>query len=208
MQSDQTADKPRRTFTDFMRVTFKGVIDPIAAYLNRIGLAPNTVTLIGLAGNFIAAIFLARGQFLVGGLLVWFMGPIDALDGTMARMRGEASEFGAFVDSVSDRYSEVIIYGGLLIYYMTTGDTGMMGLIFLATIGSLMVSYVRGRGEGLGFSVKGGLLTRMERYIVMVPALVLGFTKIGLIIIAVLANFTALQRIFLVRRQARKRENS
>jgi len=105
MQSDQPVPEPRPTLTDLLRVRFKGVVDPIGALLNRLGIHPNTLTLIGLAGNFVGAFFLAQSNLLVGGLIILVMAPIDALDGTMARLRGEPSDFGAFVDSVIDRYS-------------------------------------------------------------------------------------------------------
>ncbi|RME06845.1 MAG: CDP-alcohol phosphatidyltransferase family protein [Anaerolineae bacterium] len=194
-------EKPQ-TFTDWMRVTFKDVLDPIGAFLNRLGLMPNTLTLIGVLGNALGAFFLMRGQMLVGGVIILLMGPIDALDGTMARLRGEPSAFGAFVDSVSDRYSELVIYLGLLLYYLQRGDWLLAGLVYLAAAGSVLVSYVRARGEALGYEAKVGLLTRLERYIVLAPSLVFNIPHIGVGIIAVLANVTALQRIVYVRRQA------
>jgi CDP-diacylglycerol--glycerol-3-phosphate 3-phosphatidyltransferase len=204
MHAEERTEITRPTFTDLMRTWFKGVLDPIGAFLNRLGLMPNTVTLIGVAGSFVAAIFLARGSFLVGGLLTLAMGPIDALDGTMARLRGEPTDFGAFVDSVTDRYSELLIFGGLLFYFVRQGDALSATAVFAAAAGSVLVSYVKARAESLGFGAKLGLLTRMERYIVIVPSLVLGFPRIGIWIIAVLANLTALQRVLHVRRQARK----
>lgn len=203
MTVQQPASEARATFTDWMRARFKGVLDPVAALLNRLGLMPNTVTLLGLAGNLVGAYFLARGFFLVGGLLVLVMGVIDALDGTMARLRGERSDFGAFVDSVTDRYSELLIFGGLLIYYSLHDNLWMAILTFAAAAGSVLVSYVRSRAESLGFEAKVGLLTRMERYLVLAPSLVLGFPWLGVVVIAVLGNATALQRILAVRRQAR-----
>ncbi len=204
MHAEERTEITRPTFTDLMRTWFKGVLDPIGAFLNRLGLMPNTVTLIGVAGSFVAAIFLARGSFLVGGLLTLAMGPIDALDGTMARLRGEPTDFGAFVDSVTDRYSELLVFGGLLCYFVRQGDALSATAVFAAAAGSVLVSYVKARAESLGFGAKLGLLTRMERYIVIVPSLVLGFPRIGIWIIAVLANLTALQRILHVRRQARQ----
>ena len=105
-----------------MRVRFKGLLDMIGGFFNRIGLMPNTMTILGLVGNTIGAVLLARGYMTWGGLLILAMGPVDALDGTMARLRGEPSEFGAFVDSVTDRYSELIIFGGLLYFYAQKGD--------------------------------------------------------------------------------------
>src|SRR6185436_17518394 len=128
--------------------------------------------------------------------------PIDALDGTMARLRGEASDWGAFVDSVSDRYSELILLGALLYYFAATGQEIAQVVTFAAAAGSILVSYVKARAEAQSFSAKEGLLTRAERYLVLGPALLLNAPMVGVWIIAVLANFTALQRIWLVRAQA------
>jgi CDP-diacylglycerol--glycerol-3-phosphate 3-phosphatidyltransferase len=197
-----------------MRVWFKGVLDPIAGVLLRLGLMPNTITLTGLAGNIIGAVLLATGSFLAGGLLVLVMGPIDALDGAMARLRGESSDFGGFVDSVTDRYSELFIYAGLTFFFAGRADSTMVVLTFLAAAGSVLVSYVKARAESLGFTARGGWLSRLERYMVLAPALVLtglGVTlaaPIGIGLIALLANVTALQRIAIVRRQAHHRGRS
>ncbi|MGZ9234482.1 MAG: CDP-alcohol phosphatidyltransferase family protein, partial [Anaerolineales bacterium] len=124
------------------------------------------------------------------------------LDGTMARLRGESSDFGAFVDSVSDRYSELIIYGGLLYHFLNQGELLGGMLVFGAAAGSVLVSYVKARAEGLGYDAKVGLLTRVERYLVLAPSLVFNQVFIGLTIIAVFANITAIQRIWHVRSQA------
>ena len=206
MQTDQPVPEPRPTLTDLLRVRFKGVIDPIGAFLNRLGIHPNTLTLFGLAGNLVGAFFLAQGNFLVGGLIILVMAPIDALDGTMARLRGEPSDFGAFVDSVIDRYSELLIFGGLLTHYISTSQDILTGLTFAAAAGSVLVSYTRARAEGLGFHAKIGILTRVERFVILVPSLVFGIPWLGIGIIAVFANITALQRILSVRKQARIRE--
>ncbi len=193
----------RLTFTELLRIRFKHILDPVGAFLNRLGIAPNTLTLAGMIGNFIGALFLARGSFLVGGIILLIMGPLDALDGTMARLRGEPTDFGAFVDSVTDRYSELVIYGGLLYHYLSAGEPRIGLLVFLAAAGSVMVSYIRARAQSLGYEAKRGILTRVERFLVLIPSLILGFPRAGLAIVAVLANITAIQRIIIVRRQAR-----
>jgi CDP-diacylglycerol--glycerol-3-phosphate 3-phosphatidyltransferase len=205
MQANQGAQTAPKSLSDWMRVWFKGVLDPIAGFFNRLGLHPNSMTLAGVAGNLIAAVFLADGQFLVGGLLVLLMGPVDALDGAMARLRGDPTDFGAFVDSVTDRYSEVFIFLGLLTYFLRQGDGWTAWGIFVAAAGSLLVSYTKARAESLQYDGKIGILTRFERYLVLVPSLVFGIPRIGIWIIAVLANITALQRALYVRRQARGR---
>jgi CDP-diacylglycerol--glycerol-3-phosphate 3-phosphatidyltransferase len=140
---------------------------------------------------------------LTGGIWIALMTPVDALDGTMARLRGESSDFGAFVDSVSDRYSELIIYGGLLYHFLQLGEPLGGLLTFAAAAGSVLVSYVKARAEGLGYEAKVGLLTRAERYIVLAPSLIFNELYIGLGILAVFANITALQRVWYVRQHAR-----
>ena len=192
----------RKTFTDFLRVAFKWFLDPIGRFLNRIGLTPNTVTILGVVGSSVAAFFVARGQISLGGLIMLIVWPVDALDGTMARLRGEASDWGAFVDSVSDRYSELIILGALL-YYFAMHDQHLAEVAtFAAAAGSVLVSYVKARAEAQSFSAKEGLLTRAERYLVLGPSLLFNIPAVGVWIVAVLANFTALQRIYYVRAQA------
>lgn len=192
----------RKTFTDFLRVTFKWFLDPIGGFLNQIGLTPNTVTLLGVLGNIIAAYFIARGQISIGGIVILVAWPIDALDGTMARLRGEASDWGAFVDSVSDRYSELIVLGALLYHFAMSNQHIAEVVTFAAAAGSILVSYVKARAEAQSFSAKEGLLTRAERYFVLGPSLAFNLPVIGVWIIAILANFTALQRIWIVRAQA------
>jgi CDP-diacylglycerol--glycerol-3-phosphate 3-phosphatidyltransferase len=196
-------NKKKITFTDQMRVRFRGILDPVGGFLNRLGLMPNTMTILGLVGNTVGAVLLAQGNMRIGGLIILAMGPIDALDGTMARLRGEPSEFGAFVDSVTDRYSELVIFGGILFYYIQQGDWVMALVTYVAAGGSVLVSYVRARAASLGYDTKVGVLTRMERYLVLAPSLVLNIPWVGLWIIAILANITALQRIWDIRRQTR-----
>lgn len=201
--------KQRMTLTDLMRVRFKGVLDPVGAFFNRLGLMPNTMTILGLVGNVLGAYFLARGEFTIGGIIILIMGPVDALDGTMARLRGMAGEFGAFVDSVTDRYSELVIFAGLLYYYISQGNELATLLVYAAAAGSVLVSYNRARAQSIGYETKVGILTRLERYLVLAPALIFNLPVLGLWIIAILANVTALQRILDVRAQAyQKRDNN
>lgn len=199
---ERLAKKEAITFTDILRARFKGVLEPIAGFMNRLGLMPNTVTLLGLLGVTIGAYFLAIGQITLGGLIILIAAPFDAIDGTMARLRGESSAFGAFVDSVTDRYSELVIFGGLLLHYMQIQDTMGMILTYLAAAGSLLVSYVRARAQSVGFETKIGLFSRVERFLVLIPCLIFNLPLIALGAIALFANVTAIQRIFHVRSQA------
>jgi CDP-diacylglycerol--glycerol-3-phosphate 3-phosphatidyltransferase len=197
-----TTNQPKETLTEWMRKRSRGILEPIAGFFIKIGLMPNTMTILGLVGNIAGALFLARGQMFWGGILILLMGPVDALDGTMARLKGMPTKFGGFVDSVTDRYSELIIFGGLLFYYYQEQNLVGTLLVYLAACGSILVSYIRARGQSLGWDTKVGILTRMERYLVMVPSLILNFPLVGLVIIALFANFTAIQRIVDIRRQA------
>ena len=198
--------KQRLTLSDRMRLIFKGTLDPIGAFFNRLGIYPNTMTILGLAGNILAAALIALGHMTIGGIIVMVMGLIDTLDGTMARLRGMPSEFGAFVDSVTDRYSELVIFAGLVYYFMAKGDDLSAFITYLAACGSVLVSYVRARAASLGMDTKVGFLSRFERYLVLAPTLIFNIPLLGVWIIAVFANLTALQRILDVRRQAREQD--
>lgn len=188
----------------FLRKFFKKFLDTLATAINKTGILPNTVTIIGLIGTAFGALLLATGNIFWGGLVILITGPIDALDGTMARLRGEQTEFGAFVDSVTDRYSELVILAGLLIYYIGKQDVTAIILVYTAAAGSVLVSYVKARAEGLGFTAKVGILSRVERYLILAPALLLNIPIVALWILAIFANFTALQRIYYVRNQAKE----
>lgn len=204
------AEKPKprvATFTDWMRLRLKGVVEPAAEFFIRLGVTPNMMTLLGLGLNAAGAVLVAGGAMTAGGLLILIGGPFDGLDGAMARRLGQPTRFGAFVDSVTDRWSEMLIFMGLLYFYVSSAHPqallyGM--LVFLATMGSVMVSYTKARAETLGFDCNVGVLTRMERYLVMAPALVLNLPWLALWVVAILANVTALQRLWHVRQQARR----
>ena len=197
------AKKDNGTFTDLLRNRFKGILDPIAGFLNQLGLSPNAITLLGLFGTFLGAIFLATGHITVGGLIILAFAPLDALDGTMARLSGKSSTFGAFLDSVTDRYAELIIFGALLIYFMQQQNWPGTILAYLAAAGSVLVSYIRARGQSVGFETKVGILTRVERFLVLIPCLIFNIPMVAVGVIALFANITALQRIWDVNRQAK-----
>ncbi|MFC2064732.1 CDP-alcohol phosphatidyltransferase family protein [Chloroflexota bacterium] len=192
----------KKSFSDYLRLWFKWITDPLGVFFNKLGIKPNTMTILGVTGTALGAYMLARGNMLWGGLLILITVPFDALDGTMARLRGEANEWGAFVDSVADRYSELITYAGLLYYFLDQGNVLGSMLVFAAASGSVLVSYVKARAESVNLFVKGGILTRVERYIVLAPALVFNQPMVALWILAILTHITAFQRIYMVRKDA------
>jgi len=182
--------------TDLARQRFGGVLEPVARVIGRMGISPNVVTLTGSLLNLGVAWVLAQGYLRVGGVLVPLVSLFDALDGTVARLMGKRSRFGAFLDSTMDRFSEAILYLGLLIYYTRLGARQEILLIYATIVGSLMVSYARARAEGLGLDCKVGLLTRLERIVILTVALILNQMTIALWVLAILTNFTALQRMY------------
>lgn len=193
------------TFTDRLRILFKRILDSIGAFLNRLGLTPNTITLLGLAGTSVGAYFLSQGKMTTGAFVLLGFVLVDAFDGTMARLRGEPSDFGGFVDSVSDRYAELVTFGGLLYFFLSHDNAPGAMVTFAAASGSVLVSYVKARAEGLGFTAKVGMLTRVERYFVLIPLLVFNQPFIAVLVIALLGNITAFQRILHVRAQGHER---
>ena len=184
------------TLTDLLRKRFGGLLDPVASLIGRTGVSPNVVTVMGVVLNLGVAWVLAQGHTRIGGFLVPLVALLDALDGTLARLTGKRSRFGAFLDSTMDRFSEAILYLGLLVFYTRAGAGREILLIYVTIVGSLMVSYARARAEGLGLDCKVGLLTRFERTSILTIALVLDQVPIGLWVLAVLANFTAFQRMY------------
>jgi CDP-diacylglycerol--glycerol-3-phosphate 3-phosphatidyltransferase len=164
-------------------------------------LTPNGLTFLGLVLNIGAAYLLYLGEFFWGGLAVAFANAFDALDGALARQTGKVSTFGAFWDSTIDRYSEASLYFGLAAYFLRTAQSHLVLLAFAAAIGSLLVSYTRARAEGVGVECKEGLLTRVERTLLLIVFLLVQRIDIGLWVLAVLAHLTAWQRIYTVWRK-------
>ena len=203
------------------------VINPLIKGMIRIGITPNIITFIGLLGNIAAMVlFLYAAQYLEdgqaplafsligwGGAVILFAGIFDMMDGRLARMGNMSSTFGALWDSTLDRYSELITLFGICIILIKAGWFWMGVITFLAMVGSVMVSYVRARAEGLGIECKVGLMQRPERVVVTaVVAIITGITDNlwwlsgGMVLIAVLANLTAFWRIEHCRKQLNKRD--
>jgi CDP-diacylglycerol--glycerol-3-phosphate 3-phosphatidyltransferase len=196
MQRPDEAKSDPMTLTELFRKRFGGFVEPIARLIGRTGVSPNVITVMGVVLNLGVAWVLAQGHMRIGGVLVALAAFFDALDGTLARLTGQRSRFGAFLDSTMDRFSEAIIYLGLLFFYTRSGAGREIVLIYVAIVGSVMVSYTRARAEGLGLQCKVGLLTRFERAAVLIAALVLDQVPIGLWVLAILTNFTAFQRMY------------
>ena len=162
------------------------------------------MTVLGFVGSVAAAVVVALGNVLAGGILVLVSGAFDMLDGALARATGQSTRFGAFLDSVLDRLSEMALLLGILLLYLAEGSTSRIWVIFVALVGSVLVSYTRARAEGLGIKCEVGIFTRAERVIVLALGLLINQVFIALCIVAALAWVTAIQRFIHVGRQTRK----
>ena len=188
------------------------VVRPLAA----IGLTPNMATLIGLLLNGVAAAILASGSLRLGGLALLIAGLFDMVDGALARVTNKKTTFGAFFDSTIDRYSEGLTLLGVIIYALrqppSPTHTWEVALAYVAALGSVMVSYTRARAEGLGLSLKTGLMARPERVLLLAGGLIIGgadWLVWTLLALAVTSVFTSAQRIVDVARMlARAGANS
>jgi CDP-diacylglycerol---glycerol-3-phosphate 3-phosphatidyltransferase len=176
-------------------------------------ITPNMLTLFGLLITGVGALLVATGQLLVGGIVLTFAGLFDIFDGALARAAGKVYRYGAFLDSTVDRYSEGVVYLGILIYFLDQHDGLRPIIVLIALAGSFLVSYVRARAQSLGFTCDVGILARPERVVIIVAGLLLesvgikigGWTPltVALVILAVGTNFTAVQRVWVVWQQNR-----
>ncbi len=188
-------------------------LDPLTDALVRRRVHPNLLTSVGVGVTLTSALFFHEHHVRSAGFLMLLGGLFDILDGRVARLSGLGSKFGAFYDSTLDRISEIAVYFGLLSLYndyrVELGDVGMIYLIMLAMAGSLMVSYTRARAETLGLDCRVGLMPRAERVVLLgVSALLFGedwnglVLKAAIVVLAVLTNITAFQRIVWVYQHA------
>ena len=180
------------------------VTDPIVAPLAAMGVTPNMISVAGFAGNVAAGVLAASGYFPLAGIVMLLSSALDLLDGALARKTGTVTRFGAVFDSVLDRLSEAAVLGGLTYHFTQMGDsTTEIALCYAAIVGSIMVSYVRARAEGLGLTLREGLFTRAERVILLTAALIIGHGVVlwALWVLAILSHVTAVQRVFTVRQK-------
>ena len=235
MLSEMNIKKTAKSARNGLQHGIYAVINPFVRLLIRMGVTPNVVTTIGFLGNLAAAIVFvyagvkASQNFgLVDFSLITWAGALiigfslfDMLDGQVARLGNMVSTFGAMYDSVLDRYCELFTLGGISYYLLICGDILGAGITFVALVGSIMVSYVRARAEGLGIDCKMGFMQRPERVVVTaLAAIATGITGqnqgldsdfdpniimvVAMAVIAVFANLTAFARLAHCRRELTK----
>lgn len=201
---ERAKTKQYDSLTDYLRAQATVITHPIARLLEKLGMHPNTVTIIGLLLNIGAGAILATGHLVWGGIFLLVASSVDSLDGALARVSGAKSRFGAFLDSTLDRISEGALFFGLLIWLVNRGLTLEIYLVYLIILGSVMVSYTRARAEGVGYDCKVGILTRLERVVVLGAGLIIGWVRPTLVVMAVFTWVTVFQRVFYVYRESRK----
>ena len=178
----------------------------LAGWLGGLPVTPNQVTVAGMLVVFISATLVATGHLLPAAIVLAFGAGFDILDGALARATRRSHPYGAFLDSTTDRFAEAAVYVGLAAYYVGQPNPrpAVLGVL-LALVGSFSVSYIRARAQSLGFKCDSGLFARPERIVATIVGLVFGGFVLFAVIwaLALLTNFTALQRILEVWRQAR-----
>ncbi len=193
-----------------LRSRISAILSPLAQAIVSLGITANMITLFGLLVNLVAAYYLASTRLVVAGLLILFGASFDMIDGAVARARTSTNSSGALLDSVIDRYSEAVIFLGALIYFHHLQNFFGVVLVFAAVIGSILVSYVRARAEGLQIECKVGLMQRPERIVLLALGVLIqgvipdqytflqskGMILFGVFaLLAVTAHITAIQRL-------------
>jgi len=195
----------------FARAFATRLLTPLATVLVRLGISPDIVTIVGTFGVcFGALLFYPRHQFFWGSVFIAVFAIFDTLDGTMARLSGRSTKWGAYLDSTLDRVADSAIFGGLVLWYSGDGDTPYLAALALACLilGSV-VSYAKARAEGLGMTANVGIAERAERVVVVLLATALvglGVPEVLLTVVlsllALASLITVIQRMLEVRRQA------
>ena len=199
----------------------KRIIDWIVRGLARSKINPNALTFVGLLINIGCGFLYGYGRFVIAGLLLILAALVDILDGQVARFRGRVTRFGAFFDSVIDRYSDIVVYVGIMIFYARDAEsrsTLLVALTGLALVGSVLISYSRARAESLSIACKVGFLERPERLVLLIIG---SLTETGpatspflhkmpqvLWVLAVLSHWTVVHRVYHTWRELRETDRA
>lgn len=155
-------------FTAFFRALFIRLLNPFGAWLARIGVTPNAITVVGTVGTIACSIlFLGRGWWMTAALSIWALAMFDALDGLVARVGGTSSRFGAVLDSTSDRFADAAVFGSLAWYFAMHGQKWMLLAALLCLVLGSVTSYIRSRAEAAGFTAAVGIAERTDRLIIV-----------------------------------------
>jgi CDP-diacylglycerol--glycerol-3-phosphate 3-phosphatidyltransferase len=194
------------TYTKAIGAACNTVIRLIVRGLALLRIHPNVLTLIGLLVNVGAAALLAYGKFLAAGLVIIMAGLFDMVDGRVARETNQVTRFGGFLDSVMDRYSDLILLMGLLVYYASISRFFYVVLTAVVMTASVMVSYTRARAECTIPLCKVGFMERPERIVLLIIGAVFNRMAPVLWVIAVIGNLTVIQRVIHTWRETQRLE--
>lgn len=181
----------------------RGIQDGIGRAVGGVGITPNMISLLGFFGNLLAAWLITREELLIAGLVYLFFSALDMVDGAVARATGLASPFGAVFDAVLDRASEAFVLAACGWYFAERGEQIQAAFAYAAIFGSIAVSYMRARAEVVGLSMREGLFRRQERVVLLTLGLLFNGLTVVIAVLALLANFTALQRFWMLRQGLR-----
>ena len=195
MMSSKTAEQPT-SISGRIGAGGKQIVDSIVEGLAQLRVHPNILTLVGLVINIFATVLFAKGIFVWAALVIVFAGIFDIVDGEVARRTKRVTRFGAFFDSVIDRYSDMLLLLGLMIWYAKIDRIFYMGLTGLALLGSVLTSYTRARAESLIPACKVGFLERPERIVLLIIGALFDRMAAVLWVMAILSNWTVSQRIW------------
>lgn len=196
------------TFTRAIGVACNKIIVLIVRGLALSKIHPNVLTFIGLLINIVAAILLGAGQFRAAGLVIIGAGLFDMVDGRVARETNQVTRFGGFFDSVLDRYSDLGLLMGLLVWYGSIGRPLYVVLTAIVMTGSVMVSYTRARAENIIPRCKVGFMERPERVVLLIIGALFDRMAPVLWVIAVLANITVVHRMIFTWQDAKRLEEA
>ena len=207
------SDTAKSFLPEKLKNGFMNLLTPVVEIFSKLKIHPNTFTVWGLIITSFSSYFFIVGDITIGGTLVLIGGICDVIDGKLARKSNKVSRFGALFDSSVDRYSEVIMFFGVATYFVRMEYYLSSVAVFAALGGSIMVSYIRARAEGLGFECKVGLMQRPERVVFIGAGALFGTSfntvilRIAIGIVAILANITAIHRLIHIYRADDKKSD-
>ena len=212
---------------DWLDKIFLGSVFPLIKFFSSVKINPNWLTLLGFVQNIIAACFIVVEKFLVGGLFIVVAGIFDFIDGKVAAKTKSTTKYGAVLDSILDRYSDIVIYLGIILYYQRNNYDISLIVTVIAIVGSVMTSYIKAIGESYGVEFRMGVLRRQERITLICVGLVFTFLNQGIVnilrdiagflrislgdipimpltliiyFLAIFTNFSAIQRFIMLRK--------
>lgn len=196
------------TYTRAIGLSANKIIRLIVRGLALSKINPNVLTFIGLVINIVAATYLAFGQFRTAGCIIIFAGLFDMVDGRVARETNQVTRFGGFFDSVLDRYSDLVLLFGLLVYYGSVNRASYVVLTAIVMTASVMISYTRSRAENIIPTCKVGFLERPERVVLLIIGALFDRMAPVLWVIAVLGNLTVVHRMMFTYQEAKRLEDA